>query len=407
MSEQKKPTNINEVQGLSPEARDQLKGIPFPEAQFQYLSLSETEIKMINAFVALGGKFNENESSFETSYTWPKGNNTMGVINIGTQEEKIEINGKKVNTRELLSFDAVAHEIGHALGLHRVEAANAINNIDSYSVEQYIQSKLNTEGDAVLTQYQVQRENKNPNFIKEHEDIYKLIDRLVNDKNINEFGERLFDKDIFDSPRGIEIRRDIARSAGAEIRFATPNSQTGKGNDALNYAEDAKLEYVIARTAILNAVNDYFDNNKGLSGNIPTNELKNFVNSVRSIEKNNEYNTYLRYSYPLKGKIYSFRIDYEDGSPHIKIETISQTSRKTIKEMEHFQTTTDDGMIKIKSTINDFDKKEDTIIVVERRKNGEKIVYEKEVREIKNIDYKKTEETIFEQEKGTIKKNYY
>lgn len=140
MNEQDKSISLDSVKGLSDKAREQLRSIPFPKEQFLYLQWSRSEINMINDFVEKGGRFRSDPNSYQTSYTWPDNNKSMGVINIGTQKHMIK-NGELIDLHKLLSFNTIAHELGHALGPHSDDSIKIENNITAYSLDEYLQSK--------------------------------------------------------------------------------------------------------------------------------------------------------------------------------------------------------------------------------------------------------------------------
>ena len=405
MSEQNKPvnthqiaTNIYQVEGLSNKAREQLKDIPFPKGQFQYLNLSKTEVDMINTFVEQGGRFETDKKSYQTYYTWPKDNNTMGVINIGIQDKVVDASGNIINFHDYLSFDMVAHEVGHALGLHRIEAADAINNTTSYSVNEYVQNKLSTEGDAVLTQYQIWRENGNPDFINQHEDSFKLAEAWVN-SSINEFGEDLFKPENFNSDRGKAIRRELAEKIGEGYGKFKPNSQTEAGEYGLNYEEDSKLEYVVATTTIKNAISAYFG--KDLSPK----EWKEFVNTIHSKEINGKQHVNFTYSIRHDAeKSTHFSIKYDDNDiPQVHIETFNQNGT-TIKSMINFPENINDKNTRIiKSIIDDnttenIAKHIEITTEIKTDKNG-KSIYDKTTTKTKETDLETQKEKTIEEER--------
>ena len=405
MSEQNKPvnthqiaTNIYQVEGLSNKAREQLKDIPFPKGQFQYLNLSKTEVDMINTFVEQGGRFETDKKSYQTYYTWPKDNNTMGVINIGIQDKVVDASGNIINFHDYLSFDMVAHEVGHALGLHRIEAADAINNTTSYSVNEYVQNKLSTEGDAVLTQYQIWRENGNPDFINQHEDSFKLAEAWVN-SSINEFGEDLFKPENFNSDRGKAIRRELAEKIGEGYGKFKPNSQTEAGEYGLNYEEDSKLEYVVATTTIKNAISAYFG--KDLSPK----EWKEFVNTIHSKEINGKQHVNFTYSIRHDAeKSTHFSIKYDDNDiPQVHIETFNQNGT-TIKSMINFPENINDKNTRIiKSIIDDnttenIAKHIEITTEIKTDKNG-KSIYDKITTKTKETDLETQKEKTIEEER--------
>ena len=373
MSKNNIPNSIDDVDGLSKEARDALRAIPFHKEQFEYLQNSPTEIMMINRFVAEKGAFNLDRESFTTSYTWPKTSDTLGNINIGIAPEAIDANGNKIDMTKYLSFSSIAHELGHALGLYSKEMTEIDNDLASHSLDTFMQARADTEGEAALTQYQIYRENKNKDFLEQHWEFFERIEILAHNNQINPLGDKLFDPDVFYSPEGEAVRKAISSRMGQDIRNMIPNSQTG--NDkvyALNYDETAKLDYLKGLTTILKASSDYFGQsvNEALSAR----ELKNLANSVHSYQENGKHNVKLDYTTNEINKAnYHFAVNYDsNGSPHVSIATLNKNGVK-IKEMDNFSSSSSDGRITTtQSTITNFDDNGNRISSVKERSTIEK-----------------------------------
>ena len=160
-----------------------------------------------------------------------------------------------------MTANTIAHELGHAFGIHRNEVIDANTNIKSKTLNEYLDAFAHSEGDAGLAQYQTYIENKNNvninnagfggnnSFEMYHADILKAAKGIVDDKNINPYGEAIF-SDKYNTIEGYAIRKRMAEEMGKIMRNKSPSSQGGQGEDALTYDEDGIINFLKVRTTL-------------------------------------------------------------------------------------------------------------------------------------------------------------
>ena len=135
---------------------------------------SPTMLRQLSDFYDNGGIIEPVKDINTTRYEWPKSGQKFGKITIGIPDD---FKGSE-SDNPFLTANTIAHELGHAFGLHRNEAIAASDDNHTESLNEYLNAFAHTEGDAGLAQYQAYLENKNDDFEKQHADILREAKEL-------------------------------------------------------------------------------------------------------------------------------------------------------------------------------------------------------------------------------------
>lgn len=306
---------------------------------------SPTMLRQLSDFYENGGTIERSENVNTSRYEWPKAGQKFGKITIGLPE------GFSDSDNPFLTANAIAHELGHAFGLHRNEAIAASDDNHTESLNEYLNAFAHTEGDAGLAQYQAYLENKNDDFEKQHADILREAKRIV-DKN--PYGEAIFDEK-YDTPEGIVIRKAMAEELGEFMRQAVPSSQAGKGESALTYDEEGALSFVKNRTTLTDVIkNKFFPSNANNYGVLETflgdKDIKDFAQSIK--QKGNEITFNVTHHDTQNGIYYNISMkNNEGGNPNISI-TGHDENHVKVREINSSFTTSNGGKSSIYNVID-------------------------------------------------------
>ena len=356
---------------------------------------SPTMLRQLSDFYENGGIIEQNENVNTSRYEWPKTGQKFGKITIGSPE------GFSDSDNPFLTANTIAHELGHAFGLHRNEAIAASDDNHTESLNEYLDAFAHTEGDAGLAQYQAYLENKNDDFEKQHADILREAKRIV-DKN--PYGEAIFDEK-YDTPEGIAIRKAMAEEMGEFMRQAVPSSQAGKGESALTYDEEGALSFVKNRTTLTDVIkNKFFPSNANNYGVLETflgdKDIKDLAQSIK--QKGNEITFNVTHHDTQNGMHYNISMkNNEGGNPNISITEHDENHIK-VREINSSFTTSNDGKSSIYNVIDTIfnesgkvDSVKTSLITVIKDGNG--IEQKRTTRE---TDSSTGEVTITESERG-------
>ena len=356
---------------------------------------SPTMLRQLSDFYENGGMIEQNENVNTSRYEWPKTGQKFGKITIGSPE------GFSDSDNPFLTANTIAHELGHAFGLHRNEAIAASDDNHTESLNEYLDAFAHTEGDAGLAQYQAYLENKNDDFEKQHADILREAKRIV-DKN--PYGEAIFDEK-YDTPEGIAIRKAMAEELGEFMRKAAPSSQAGKGESALTYDEEGALSFVKNRTTLTDIIKNKFfpsnaNNHDVLEAFLGDKDTKDFAQSIK--QRGNEVTFNVTHHDTQNGMHYNISMkNNEGGNPNISITEHDENHIK-VREINSSFTTSNDGKSSIYNVI-------DTIFNESGKVDSVKTSLTTVIRDGNGIEQKRTtretdsstgEVTITESERG-------
>ena len=356
---------------------------------------SPTMLRQLSDFYENGGMIEQNENVNTSRYEWPKTGQKFGKITIGSPE------GFSDSDNPFLTANTIAHELGHAFGLHRNEAIAASDDNHTESLNEYLDAFAHTEGDAGLVQYQAYLENKNDDFKKQHADILREAKRIV-DKN--PYGEAIFDEK-YDTPEGIAIRKAMAEELGEFMRKAAPSSQAGKGESALTYDEEGALSFVKNRTTLTDIIKNKFfpsnaNNHDVLEAFLGDKDTKDFAQSIK--QRGNEVTFNVTHHDTQNGMHYNISMkNNEGGNPNISITEHDENHIK-VREINSSFTTSNDGKSSIYNVI-------DTIFNESGKVDSVKTSLTTVIRDGNGIEQKRTtretdsstgEVTITESERG-------
>ena len=356
---------------------------------------SPTMLRQLSDFYENGGMIEQNENLNTSRYEWPKTGQKFGKITIGSPE------GFSDSDNPFLTANTIAHELGHAFGLHRNEAIAASDDNHTESLNEYLDAFAHTEGDAGLAQYQAYLENKNDDFEKQHADILREAKRIV-DKN--PYGEAIFDEK-YDTPEGIAIRKAMAEELGEFMRKAAPSSQAGKGESALTYDEEGALSFVKNRTTLTDIIKNKFfpsnaNNHDVLEAFLGDKDTKDFAQSIK--QRGNEVTFNVTHHDTQNGMHYNISMkNNEGGNPNISI-TGHDENHVKVREINSSFTTSNGGKSSVYNVIDTIfnesgkvDSVKTSLITVIKDGNG--IEQKRTTRE---TDSSTGEVTITESERG-------
>ena len=356
---------------------------------------SPTMLRQLADLYDNGGTIELDKTINTTRYEWPKTGQKFGKITIGSPE------GFSDSDNPFLTANTIAHELGHAFGLHRNEAIAASDDNHTESLNEYLDAFAHTEGDAGLAQYQAYLENKNDDFEKQHADILREAKRIV-DKN--PYGEAIFDEK-YDTPEGIAIRKAMAEELGEFMRKAAPSSQAGKGESALTYDEEGALSFVKNRTTLTDIIKNKFfpsnaNNHDVLEAFLGDKDTKDFAQSIK--QRGNEVTFNVTHHDTQNGMHYNISMkNNEGGNPNISITEHDENHIK-VREINSSFTTSNDGKSSIYNVI-------DTIFNESGKVDSVKTSLTTVIRDGNGIEQKRTtretdsstgEVTITESERG-------